>query len=70
VAALSGGALREETLKCLYIFATKEKEKFVAGPDGGLIPRQTGRLTIVRKIILTLNEQSDQITKMMLLMLQ
>jgi hypothetical protein len=28
----------------------KEKEKLVTGPDGGLTPGQTGRLTVGRKI--------------------
>jgi hypothetical protein len=32
----------------------KEKEKLVTGRDGCLVPRQTGRLTVCRKITLTL----------------
>jgi hypothetical protein len=32
----------------------KDKEKLVTGPDGGLTPGQTGRLTDGRKITLTL----------------
>jgi hypothetical protein len=32
----------------------KEKEKLVTGPDGGLTPGQTGRLTVGCKITLTL----------------
>jgi hypothetical protein len=32
----------------------REKEKMVAGPDPGLIPGQTGRLTVGHKIILIL----------------
>jgi hypothetical protein len=33
-----------------------KKEKLVMGPDGGLTPGQTGRLTINRKITLILTE--------------
>jgi hypothetical protein len=32
----------------------KEKEKLVTDPDGGLTPGQTGRLTVGRKLTLTL----------------
>jgi hypothetical protein len=32
----------------------KEKEKLVTGPDCGLTPGQTGRVTVGRKKILTL----------------
>jgi hypothetical protein len=32
----------------------KEKEKLVAGPDGGLKPEPSGRLTVGPKIALTL----------------
>jgi hypothetical protein len=32
----------------------KEKEKLFTGPDGGLTPGQTGRLTVCRKIALAL----------------
>jgi hypothetical protein len=32
----------------------KEKGKLVTDPDGGLTPEQTGRLTVGRKITLTL----------------
>jgi hypothetical protein len=33
----------------------KEKEKLITCPDGGLTPGQTGRLTVGRKITLTLS---------------
>jgi hypothetical protein len=31
----------------------QEREKLVMGPDGGLTPEQTGRLTVDSKITLT-----------------
>jgi hypothetical protein len=34
---------------------SKEKEKLVTGPNCGLIPGQTGKLTVGRKISLTLS---------------
>jgi hypothetical protein len=38
----------------LYKENVKAKEKLVTGLDGGLTPGQTGRLTVGRKITLTL----------------
>jgi hypothetical protein len=37
----------------------KKKEKLVTGPDGGLTPGQTGRLTVGRNINLTLTEKRN-----------
>jgi hypothetical protein len=38
---------------------SKVKEKLVAGFDCGLTPGQTGRLTVGRKITLTLSDFSE-----------
>jgi hypothetical protein len=47
------GVLQEESRKCLTIFLMEVKENGLGVPDGGLIPGQTGRLTVGR--MLTLN---------------
>jgi hypothetical protein len=38
----------------------KEKEKLVTRPDDGLTPEQTGRLTVGRKITLTLEGKNSE----------
>jgi hypothetical protein len=47
------GARYGKNWKCFNIISVKEKN-WSRVPDGGVIPGQTGRLTIGRKITLTL----------------
>jgi uncharacterized membrane protein len=51
---LSLAGLRPERDPQLSKENFKDKEKLVTGPDGGLTPGQTGRLTVGTKITLTL----------------
>jgi hypothetical protein len=49
----SGRVPQEESRKCMNRFSMEVKENWSRFPDVGLIPRQTGRLTVIRKIALT-----------------
>jgi hypothetical protein len=49
------GAQQEENCKCLKIFSMEVKKKLSLVPDCGLVPEQTGWLTVGGKITLTLD---------------